>query len=213
MSTTTPEKPTSTNNAISSQGASKLIHNVSLAVLIVCPIIIALPPRKFDVYTVALLSGTALGANQVTREYTGRSILTRVQGFGEHKLPEKARETQRRLQEERALQIASRGGGLEKDRESGEVLQALRSQNHPQLYPQSQQTEDKKKEKGIIGKLWMGDEPENWKQKRDEREKEALEEGRGYGGLILDQIWEVWNQGRKKDEEVLTAKKEGNTKE
>jgi hypothetical protein len=48
----------------------------------------------------------------------------------------------------------------------------------------------------------MGNEGDDWKQKRDQKEKEALEEGRGYGGLIMDQIWEVWNWGRDKAEEV-----------
>jgi len=40
----------------------------------------------------------------------------------------------------------------------------------------------------------------DWKVARDAREKEALEEGRGYGGLIVDQIWEVWNWGRERPE-------------
>jgi hypothetical protein len=38
-----------------------------------------------------------------------------------------------------------------------------------------------------------------WKRQRDAREKEALEDGRGYGGIITDQIWEVWNWGQKKN--------------
>lgn len=51
-------------------------------------------------------------------------------------------------------------------------------------------------EKGLVGKLWMGGEEEGWKERRLREEREALEEGRGYGGLIMDQIWEVWNWGR-----------------
>jgi hypothetical protein len=46
-----------------------------------------------------------------------------------------------------------------------------------------------------------------------------LAEGRGYGGLILDQIWEVWNWGQVKaeevkeiDEKVVQEKKEEKTK-
>lgn len=56
----------------------------------------------------------------------------------------------------------------------------------------------KGKEKGLVGRLWMGGEEEGWKERRDREEREALEEGRGYGGLILDQIWEVWNWGEGK---------------
>jgi len=32
-------------------------------------------------------------------------------------------------------------------------------------------------------------------------EREALEEGRGYGSLIVEQIWEVWNWDKEKDED------------
>lgn len=42
----------------------------------------------------------------------------------------------------------------------------------------------------------------DWKAQRDAREKKALEEGRGYGGLIIDQIWEVWNWGRERPGEI-----------
>lgn len=56
--------------------------------------------------------------------------------------------------------------------------------------------------KGLLEKVWLGGEGKDWKKKRDEREKEALEEGKGYGGLIMDQIWEVWNWRKDKDEEI-----------
>jgi hypothetical protein len=48
----------------------------------------------------------------------------------------------------------------------------------------------------------MGGEGDDWKAKRDAKEKEALEEGKGYGGLIMDQIWEVWNGGKEKVEQI-----------
>lgn len=60
----------------------------------------------------------------------------------------------------------------------------------------------KQESKGVLEKVWMGGEGEDWKQQRDRKEKEALEEGRGYGGLIADQIWEVWNWGRGEVEKV-----------
>lgn len=66
---------------------------------------------------------------------------------------------------------------------------------------------DGEKEKGLVGRLWMGTEDEGWKERRLREEREALEEGRGYGGLIMDQIWEVWNWGKGKgkgqDEKVV----------
>ena len=49
--------------------------------------------------------------------------------------------------------------------------------------------------------------------------RRALEEGRGYGGLITDQIWEVWNWGKdkvevvkEKDEEVVKKREEDGKK-
>ena len=61
--------------------------------------------------------------------------------------------------------------------------------------------------------LQVGREREDWKARRDAREREALEDGSGYGGLIRDQIWEVWNAGwRSKSEgsgEVVEGKKGG----
>mgnify|MGYP001357363367 FL=1 len=72
------------------------------------------------------------------------------------------------------------------------------------------------KERGLLEKGGMGGEGPDWKAKRDLKEKEALDEGRGYGGLIMDQIWEVWSWGKDKveevkevDEKVVQERKEG----
>lgn len=67
------------------------------------------------------------------------------------------------------------------------------------------------KERSMLQKVWYGQEGENWKQKRDEKEKKALEEGKGYGDLIIDQIWEVWNWG-KTEEGNEDEKEEGGKK-
>jgi len=59
----------------------------------------------------------------------------------------------------------------------------------------------KEEKKNVLEKIWMGDAEPDWKEKRDEREKEALQEGGvGYWGLITEQIAEVWSGGAKKDE-------------
>ena len=60
---------------------------------------------------------------------------------------------------------------------------------------------DDEGKKGLVEKVWMGGEREGWRERRIREEKEAIEEGRGYGGLIMDQIWEVWNWGKKSDGE------------
>ena len=48
--------------------------------------------------------------------------------------------------------------------------------------------------------LWMGHETEGWKERRLREEQEALAEGKGYWDLIAEQVWEVWNWGRKDED-------------
>ena len=42
---------------------------------------------------------------------------------------------------------------------------------------------------------------EIWKAQREKEIKEDLEEGKGLGDMIMEQIWEVWNWGKTKDDE------------
>lgn len=62
--------------------------------------------------------------------------------------------------------------------------------------------------------IWMGGETEGWKERRLREEQEKIEQGEGYGSMIMDQIWEVWTWGKKqgeelkeKDQEALESKK------
>ena len=49
-------------------------------------------------------------------------------------------------------------------------------------------------------RLWMGGEAAGWKERRLREEQEALAEGKGYWDLIAEQVWEVWNWGRKDED-------------
>ncbi|EME47275.1 hypothetical protein DOTSEDRAFT_123367 [Dothistroma septosporum NZE10] len=40
-----------------------------------------------------------------------------------------------------------------------------------------------------------------WKLQRQKEIKEDVEEGKGFADMIMDQIWEVWNQGKVKEDE------------
>ena len=40
-----------------------------------------------------------------------------------------------------------------------------------------------------------------WKTQREKEIQEDLEEGKGFGDMIMDQIWEVWNGGKTNDDE------------
>ncbi|KAH7377496.1 hypothetical protein BKA64DRAFT_253241 [Cadophora sp. MPI-SDFR-AT-0126] len=204
MSTTTTTTPPSNSR-------ESLYRNVALGAVIVCPIIILIPPRKIDIYTVALTAGFFAGGNHLAAHYTGTSIAqrfgNRMESMSSHALPPRALETQRRLREERER------------REAGTLTSptsTLDAADDKGVLAQVRKKEAEDKERGLLEKVWMGGEGPDWKAKRDQREKEALDEGRGYGGLIMDQIWEVWSWGKDKveevkevDEKVVQEKKEG----
>ena len=59
--------------------------------------------------------------------------------------------------------------------------------------------QEEEKNRGLIKKVWMGDEGEDWREKRLEEERKALQEGKGYYGLIVDQIAEVFGRKEKND--------------
>lgn len=105
-------------------------------------------------------------------------------------LPPKALEIQARLREEKNTRH--------------EQLKKLEKSSADGVLAEVQRLKEEQEEtaRNLLEKVWMGNEGKDWKEKRDQKEKEALEEGRGYGGLIKDQIWEVWNWGRDKNEEV-----------
>lgn len=141
-----------------------------------------------------------MSANHVTRSYTGRGIWQHVAPLGDNSsLPtERAREVQRVLRErqERERGKEGEGRGVREVRE-----EALRELGRG----------GKARERGLLERVWMGDEKEGWKERRLQEEREALEEGRGYGSLIMEQIWEVWNWGKKREGEEDGGKKEGNS--
>ena len=53
-----------------------------------------------------------------------------------------------------------------------------------------------------LEKVWMGNEKPGWKERRLAEEQEKISQGEGYGGMIMDQIWEVWNWGKEKGEDL-----------
>ncbi|KFY30689.1 hypothetical protein V493_01738 [Pseudogymnoascus sp. VKM F-4281 (FW-2241)] len=144
------DSPPPSRETIARQRA--LLRYTSFGALVICPLLIALPPRKMDVYTVAALASTGLSGNYLVGDYTGRTIVDRAKFSAAGFMAERAEEKKR-------LQEMSR---------MGEVLTSA--------------TDSRPKE--------------GWKAQRDEREKKAMEEGKGYGDLIVDQIWDVWTWGK-----------------
>ncbi|KAJ4351158.1 uncharacterized protein N0V89_006497 [Didymosphaeria variabile] len=150
-------------------------RNIAIGGAVACPVIMLLPPRKLDLYTLSLGIGFYLSADHLAQSYKGRPLLSLITpSFSSpvSSLPtEKARETSRIFKEREEAERARREG-----------VEGL----------------GKEKKKGILGKLWMGDEEEGWKERRLEEERKALEEGKTYTDMILEQIWDVWNWDKKK---------------
>ncbi|RAL02266.1 uncharacterized protein BO80DRAFT_424175 [Aspergillus ibericus CBS 121593] len=154
--------------------------------LVASPILIALPPRKLDNLTVLLTGAFCISANHLTREHTGRSLLDRIKAriarnpfAAVSEMPsQRALEIQERLRAAREAQIQTAVG------EELEKLKARQAQEKPALE-----------------KIWMGGETEDWKERRLRKEQQMLDEGKGYGDLIKDHIWDVWTWGQNKEEE------------
>lgn len=105
------------------------------------------------------------------------------------------------------------GWGRPNDIRGGAVA-GLRSGKSTTQNGNGDEVEGEGGEKGIRGiakKLWMGDERPGWQKRRLEKEKEELESGRGYGGIIMDQVREVFPSfaGRREGEEESEGGGEG----
>jgi hypothetical protein len=161
MAKPTPE-PTLEQKMHMTDSYHKFVHNTSLAMLVVAPVLIALPPRKLDFYTFTLGGIFAISGNQLLRERNGVGILGLLPGRSM----------------EASVVAASQGRILE----------------------EPIKTDPKVKEIMREGRKKLGD--EGWKERRLKEEQEKLDQGEGYGGMIMDQIWDVWNWGEKKAEKL-----------
>jgi hypothetical protein len=177
-----PPNPTLAQREAMTESYNTFLHNTSLTMLFLAPALIALPPRKLDLYTVALVGSFVASANHLTKERTGRGLLgnlpfanasrptaqkTKAEEFHEKYRAEKER---RRLLEEPISVPATTSAGRPPS-----ALEAAAKE------------------------LWMGGETEGWKERRLQEEQEKINQGEGYGSMIMDQIWEVWNWGEKKE--------------
>ncbi|KAK6833676.1 hypothetical protein PG990_001483 [Apiospora arundinis] len=186
------------------------MHNVALGVTPVAVFALFLPPRRLD-FRMVVLGGSALwGMNQLSYDYRGQSIAQKY-GFsrpdpssdpealrqqreqeqklkfgGMNDMPtERSAMIQKRIQEEKARRLELAG-----------LSEAEREQRMELL------RQKEKERRGALESIWMGDADADWREKREQKEKEALQEGgAGYWGLITEQLSEVWNHGEKKAQE------------
>lgn len=181
MSSSTPPPSSSTETAdereqtIAAQRAAefdKLKTYAAYTFLVASPILIATPPRKLDFYTVSLCASFYLSANHLVSTRTGSGIgghivqrLSQPPPAPFRDLPsDKAEALQAQIRATREAQM--QGGALNEE----ELAKLRRRQDAG---------------KGVLERLWMGQESEGWKEKRLQEEAKALAEGKGYWDLIL----------------------------
>jgi hypothetical protein len=77
-----PPEPSLTQKIHMTDSYHKFVHNTSMAMLFVAPLLIALPPRKLDIYTFTLGGIFVVSGNQLLRERNGTGILGLLPGKG-----------------------------------------------------------------------------------------------------------------------------------
>ncbi|KAF2970020.1 hypothetical protein GQX73_g3533 [Xylaria multiplex] len=206
-------------------------HTVALGVTPLALIALFLPPRRLDLRA-AMLGGVAIwGTNQLAEDYTGRSFAqrfsSRMASLTGTELPEKAKATQVRIREEKERRKrlrdlrdemirtgAAPANGEAWSEDQKRALLTAYDRQHREGGGGIEVPRKELGEKGILEKIWMGNAAPDWKEKRDQKEKEALQEGGGgYWGLIMDQIAEVWSGGKKDGEDTAKGKTSGDAKD
>ncbi|KAK7757196.1 hypothetical protein SLS62_000745 [Diatrype stigma] len=185
-----------------------VLHNIALGLTPLAMLALFLPPRRMNVQQLLLGGAVLWGTNQLVGDWSGHSFgqraKQRVGTFTDaltmsgEVLPEKAQRTQALLRQERERlrlqqqQLQQSGIGSEAESRSKGTGTGTGSAG--------------KEERGILEAIWMGNQDDDWKAKRDQKEREALSEGGGgYWGLITDHLAEVWNNGVKKEQEAQVA--------
>ncbi|KAM5463817.1 hypothetical protein MauCBS54593_007262 [Microsporum audouinii] len=156
----------------------KFKHYAALGLLVAAPVIIALPPRKFDLHTASLGAAFIISANHLATERTGKGIVSHLGSF----LPSKKMNMFRDLPTDKAEELSER---MRLARTQEKEVERLRM-------GMEGEGEERTGLNGVVKKIWMGNETEGWEERRLEEEKKALAEGKGYTDLILTYVREAW---------------------
>lgn len=202
------QPPSSAAEELQFYGTPPVLHYGAIGASILGPIAFLLPSGRKNLASqlqnMLLATGSFWGFNQLAYDYTGKSIVQRsnerwgkiFSSFDEGLPTEKARLVKAQLEAQRAE--------MKQDEAARQEAERLR------------QEDEESRKRGLLTRVWMGDESGDWKQRRIEEDKKALESGKGYADIIMDQIWEVWNQGTgkgKKDDQVEDASRQNSNKE
>ncbi|KAK3047963.1 hypothetical protein LTR09_010637 [Extremus antarcticus] len=155
---------------------AKALDNTALVAVIACPLLALLPPRKFDAYTFGLAGTTLFSANWIVRGRTGRSILQHI-GVGA---------------DQRVYNQSMENGSIP-------PIEQARLQRERHNVGQEVQRMKKEERTGVTEAVQS--QREAWKVQQQREVREDLEEGKTLFDMMTDQIWDVWNWGRKRDDD------------
>ncbi|KZZ92373.1 hypothetical protein AAP_03028 [Ascosphaera apis ARSEF 7405] len=155
----------------------KMKRYAAIAFLVATPVLIAMPPRKLDLYTASLCGAFCISANHLTADRTGMSI-------GEHLTARMMPNALKQLPSERAEEVQAQ---LRAQREAQMRNPNISVEEYEKLKRRNEQ------DKGALERIWMGGESEDWKRKRMEEEARALQQGKGYWDLITDYFRDAWS--------------------
>jgi len=168
-----PQEPQRQPSPSETERYVRTLHNTALITAIACPMIALLPPRKLDLLTMGLAGTSVYSTNYLIREKSGRSILQHISGY-------------------RPPMIAQGNTG-EADPQL-RVSDAMRQERQEALRATKEPT-------GIAEQATVGKQKKDWVQERDQEVQDALDVGKGLSDMIVDQIYEVWNWGKKRDDD------------
>jgi hypothetical protein len=167
-----PQEPQRQPTRAENVDYAKTLRNTALVTAVACPLLMLLPPRKLDFFTAGLGITTVYSTNFLVRDYTGRSIQQHITGY---RPPIVSRES---LQTVEAHAHASDAIRLERQ----EALKAS-------------------KERASIAEQVEATKQAKWAEERNKEVQDALDIGKGFGDIIIDQVYEVWNWGKKRDDD------------
>ncbi|TKA23558.1 hypothetical protein B0A50_07137 [Salinomyces thailandicus] len=175
-----PQPPQRQPSTDETQRYARTLHNVALLALFACPALALVPPRKLDFYTVGLVATTAYSGNYLLREQTGRTIWQHVRPDPRSPLEQDAT----------AAIPATEQANLSKELQyARHEMQRLKPESGGESGPVTSQLQASQSQR------------EAWKVQREKEIQDDVDVGKGFGEMITDQIWEVWNWGRKSDDE------------
>jgi hypothetical protein len=165
-----PQEPQRQPTPAETVNYAKTLRNTAMVVAVACPLLMLLPPRKLDFFTAGLGITTVYSTNYLVRDSTGRSIQQHLTGYRPPVVPR---------------------GNVQTDEAHTQASDAIRLERQEALRAS--------RERASIAEQVEATKQAKWAQERNQEVQDALDVGKGFGDIIIDQVYEVWNWGKKRD--------------